>query len=127
MGVTENKALIRRIYEKLNQGDTDAFFSSCAPDYVEHLTDRDMNLQQSKEFEANWLKESVNLNATINQMVAEGDKVAVLVTWKWKQKDSGKKIEMTNANVFRIAGGKCTEIWNVTDIRLAQQLGAMPR
>ena len=48
MGVKENKVLIRRIYDKLNQGDTNAFFNACTLDYVEHLTDRDMNLEQSK-------------------------------------------------------------------------------
>jgi ketosteroid isomerase-like protein len=127
MSTKENKELVRRIYDRLNQGDTDAFFNACAPNYIEHLTDRDMNLGQSKKFEANWLKESVNLNATINDMVAEGDKVVVLVTWRWTQKDTGKKIEMTNANIFKIANGKFAECWNVTDIRLAQQLGANPR
>jgi ketosteroid isomerase-like protein len=127
MGVKENKELIRRAYDKLNQGDMDAFFNLCTPDYVEHLTDRDMNLEQSRQFEANWLNESINLNATINNMVAEGDKVALLVTWRWTQKDTGKKIEMTNANIFRIANGKFAEVWNVTDIRLAQQLGAAPK
>ncbi len=127
MSTKENKELVRRIYDRLNQGDTDAFFNACAPNYIEHLTDRDMNLGQSKKFEANWLKESVNLNATINDMVAEGDKVVVLVTWRWTQKDTGKKIEMTNANIFKIANGKFAECWNVTDIRLAQQLGANPK
>jgi predicted ester cyclase len=86
-----------------------------------------MNLEQSRQFKANWLNESINLNATINNMVAEGDKVALLVTWRWKQKDTGKKIEMTNANIFRITNGKFAEVWNVTDIRLAQQLGAAPK
>jgi predicted SnoaL-like aldol condensation-catalyzing enzyme len=124
MSVKENKELIRHAYEKLNQGDTDAFFNLCTPGYVEHLTDRNMNLEQSRQFETNWINESINLNATINEMVAEGDKVAVLVTWRWKQKDTGKKIEMTNVNIFRIAKSKFAEVWNVTDIRLAQQLAA---
>ena len=127
MSVKENKAFIRRIYDQLNQGDTNAFFNACAPGYIEHLTDRDINLEQSKEFEDKWLKESTNLNATINDMVAEGDKVVVLVTWRWIEKSTGKKFEMTNANIFRIAGGKCAELWNVTDIRLAQQLGALSK
>jgi ketosteroid isomerase-like protein len=126
MSIKENKELIRRTYEKLNRGDTNAFFNLCAPDYVEHLTDRDMDLVQSRQFEANWINNSINLNATIGEMVAEGDKVALLVTWRWTQKDTGKKIEMTNANIFRIANGKFAELWNVTDIRLAQQLGAAP-
>jgi len=127
MSIKENKALVRRIYELINRGELDAYFDCCAPGYVEHLTDRDMSLEQSKEFEAKFFVEFPDINITINDMVAEGDRVAVLVTWRAVNKDSGKKIEMTNANVFKIAKGRIVEAWNVTDIRLAQQLGAIPK
>ena len=126
MGVKENKELVRLAYEKMNKGDIVAFFNMCAPDYVEHLTDRDMDLEQSRQFEIRWHQEGANLNATIKDIIAEGDKVAVLVNWRWIQKDTGKNIDITNANIFRIAGGKLSEILNVTDIRLAQQLGGKP-
>jgi ketosteroid isomerase-like protein len=126
MSIEETKALVRLAYEKMNSGDIDAFLNMCAPDYVEHLTDRDMDLEQSRQFEIKWREEGINLNATIKDMIAERDKVAVLVTWRWKQKDSGKNIDITNANIFRISRGKLAEVWNVTDIRLAQQLGSTP-
>jgi predicted SnoaL-like aldol condensation-catalyzing enzyme len=125
MSIKENKAIIRRTYELINQGELNAFFKLCSPDYIEHLTDRDMSLEQSKEFEAKFFVEFPDINITINDMIAEGDRVAVLVTWRAVNKDSGKKIEMTNANVFKIAKGRIVEAWNVTDIRLAQQLGAV--
>jgi|SRR3989304_5807511 len=126
MSVKENKVLVRRVYEQINQGKLDAFFNLCTADYVEHLTDRDMSLEQSKEFEARFFVDFGNINITVNHMVAEGDEVAVMVTWRATHKGTGKKIEMTNANIFKIANGKFTEIWNVTDIRLAQQLGMVP-
>jgi len=127
MSIKENKALINRTYEKINQGDLNAFFELCAPEYIEHLTDRDMSLKQSIEFEASFFAQFPDINITINDMVAEGDKVAMLVTWRAANKDSGKKVEMTNANIFKIAKGRIVEAWNVTDIRLAQQLGAVPK
>jgi predicted ester cyclase len=86
-----------------------------------------MNLEESKQFESEFLAAFPDIKVTINDMVAEGDKVAVLVTWKGTNKETGKKIEMTNANIFRIANGKWAEAWNVTDIRLAQQLEAIPK
>jgi ketosteroid isomerase-like protein len=122
----ENKALVRRIYELINQGNLSACYELCAPDYIEHLTDRDMNLEQSKEFEEKFFNDFADIGVTLDHTVAEGDKVAVLVTWKAAQKSTGKKIEMTNSNIFRFAHGKWAESWNVTDIRLAQQLGAIP-
>ena len=127
MSVEENKVLVRRIYELINLGDSAACYEFCAPGYAEHLTDRDMNLEESKKFEADFLAAFPDIKVTINDMIAEGDKVAVMVTWKGTHKDTGKKIEMTNANIFRIANGKWAETWNVTDIRLAQQLGAIPK
>ena len=122
----ENKAIINRVYELINQGNWDAYWDElCSPNLIEHLTDRDMNKEQGKKFEDDALANTTNLHISLNDMVAEGDKVAVLVTWRWNQKDTNKKIEMTNANFFKITEGKITEVWNVTDIRLAQQLGAI--
>jgi ketosteroid isomerase-like protein len=122
----ENKALVKHIYELINKEDLAACYELCAPDYIEHMTDRNMNLEQSREFEKKFFNDFTGINVTIDHMVAEGDKVAVLVTWKAQQKDTGKKIEMTNANIFRFSNGKWAESWNVTDIRLAQQLGTIP-
>jgi predicted SnoaL-like aldol condensation-catalyzing enzyme len=125
MSVKKNKELVRRGYELLNQGNYIAYYDDlCTPGLVIHLTDRNMDLEQSKQFEANWYKEGTNIHATINDMIAEEDKVVVLVTWRWTEKATGKNIEMTNANIFRIANNKRAEEWNVTDIRLAQQLGS---
>jgi predicted SnoaL-like aldol condensation-catalyzing enzyme len=124
----ENKAIINRVYELINQGNWDAYWDELySPNAVLHMTDRDMSKEQSKKFEYDFLANTTNLNITLNDIVAEGDKVAVLVTWRWNQKDTNKRIEMTNANFFKIAEGKIVEAWNVTDIRLAQQLGAIPK
>ena len=133
MSTEENKALICRIYELLNRGELAAYYKLLAPGYIEHLTDHDMSLEQLKQFEATFFVAFHDVSITIDNMVAEGDKVAVLVTWRGTHKEefmgiapSGKKIEMTNANIFRISTGRCVESWNVTDIRLAQQLGVIP-
>jgi predicted ester cyclase len=128
MGVKENKELVRHIYRLLNQGNWTAYWDDlCSPRLIEHMTDRDMNLEQAKQFEAGFLANITDLNITINHMVAEADKVAVFVTWKWTFKGTGKKGEMTNANIFKLSNGKIIEGWNVTDIRMAQQLGGMPK
>ena len=84
----ENKAIINRVYELINQGNWDAYWDElCSPNLIEHLTDRDMNKEQGKKFESDFLANTTNLNITLNDMVAEGDKVAVLVTWRWTQKE----------------------------------------
>ena len=66
-------------------------------------------------------------------MVAEGDKVAVLVNWKGTHQGeymgitaTGKKIDITVAMIIKIAGGRWVEFWNVTDVCMLQQLGVIP-
>jgi len=70
----------------------------------------------------------------VEQMIAEGDRVAVRVTWrgthmgKWMDiAPTGNKLNITNTAIFRIAEGKLAEIWATTDtLRFMQQLGAIP-
>jgi len=66
-------------------------------------------------------------------MVAEGDKVAVMVNWRATHRGeymgippTGKKIDITVAFFTRIVAGRWVEFWNVTDVGLIQQLGIMP-
>ena len=67
-------------------------------------------------------------------MVAEDDKVAVIVNWKATHKGeymgipaTGKMIDISVAMLTKIKADKWVEFWNVTDIRLAQQLGRVPK
>lgn len=77
-----------------------------------------------------------DLTLTIDDMVAEGDKVAVRFTTKGTNTGpfievppTGKRITMTYIEIFRIADGKIIEIWGEADLLgLMQQLGtAAPR
>ena len=75
-----------------------------------------------------------DLNATIEDMVAEGDKVAIRITWKGTQKGdfmgvppTGKSVSFGVMDIVRVAEGKCVEHWGETDFMgLMQQLGAIP-
>jgi predicted ester cyclase len=111
-----------------------SFFNFLAPEYVEHLPTGDISLEQLKKYAHTFFVAFPDIIFTINDMVAEGDKVAVLVNWKATHKGeymgippTGNKIDITVAMLIKIVGGKWVEFWNVTDIRLAQQLGAVPK
>ncbi len=127
MSLEENEALVRRIYEFSNRKDIDGLYSLVTPDYVFHMTNRDLPLEQAKQFEAAFYEEYSDLNVTVHNMIAEGDMVAVRVTWRGTQKSTGKKLEITNANFIRVENRKWAETWNITDNRMAQQLGAIPK
>ncbi len=72
--------------------------------------------------------------ATIEDILAEGDKVAFRVTYRMTHQakfmgiePTGKKVTMTNAAIYRIAAGKVVEGWATIDnLHFMQQLGAIP-
>ena len=134
MSIKENKALVRHVVELWNRRDMDAFFKLLAPEYVEHLPSGDISLEQLKKYAPKFFAAFPDISITINDMVAEGDKVAVLVNWRATHKGeymgippTGKKIDITVAMIIKIVGGRWMEFWNVTDIRLMQQLGVIPK
>ena len=134
MSIEENKKLVRRAYELANRRELDAFFELLAPEYVEHLPTGDLSREQVKQYSHTFFDAFPDIIFTIEDMVAEGDKVAVRVTWTGTHKGvfmdiapTGNKINITNANVIKIIAGKWVEFWNITDIRLMQQLGVIPQ
>lgn len=134
MSIEENKALIRHAFELANQKNLDAFFKLFAPEYIAHSPVGDLPLEQAKQFETMFFTAFPDAISTIEDLVAEGDKVVVRVNWKGTHKGefmgiapTGNKIDMTNALIFRIAVGKLAENWaTLDDLRLMQQLGAIP-
>jgi len=134
MSLKENKALVRRVIKLWNQRDMDAFFELCDPEYLEHLPTGDISLVQLRHFAPRFFTAFPDIKITLKDMVAEGDKVAVLVNWKATHKGvymgipaTGKKIDISVAMIIKIKAGKWVEFWNVTDIRLAHQLGMIPQ
>jgi len=130
MSIEENKALIRRVYDLCNRRELDTYFALFAPGYVFHSVDGDLRFEQAKRHEVEWFAAFPDVRATIVDIIAEGDKVAVRVNWKGTHSGkgygwtpTGKKIDITNANTFKISNSKLVELWNVCDMRLLQQLG----
>ncbi|MBI4233560.1 MAG: ester cyclase [Chloroflexi bacterium] len=75
-----------------------------------------------------------NGHTTVDDLVAEGDKVV----WRWTFRAThtgplmgipatGRQITMTGIVVDRVVGGKIVERWDVSDVMgLMQQLGVIP-
>jgi len=130
----ENKAVVKRAYEDLNQKGLAAYYELVTPDHIVHLTEGDMSLEQDRQFNTMFYEAFPDAKGTVEQMIAEGDRVAVRVTWrgthtgKWMDiAPTGNKIDITNTAIFRIADGKLAEIWATTDtLRFMQQIGIIP-
>jgi len=135
MSIEENKALVRRAFELMNRKELDAFFQLLDPAYIAHYPIGDFSLEQAKQSETMYFAAFPDAIATIEDMVAEGDRVAIRVTWRGTHKGdfmniapTGNKIEMTNTLIFRIAVDKLAENWaTIDELRMMQQLGVIPK
>ena len=68
-----------------------------------------------------------NLHITIDDVVADGDKVAVRYTATGTQKGTNKKTTMWAITVYRVVGGKVVEEWSRYDtLGMMQQIFAVP-
>lgn len=133
MSLGDNKALVRQVIEYWNQRDLQAFFNVLAHEYVEHLPTGDVSLEHLKKYAHTFFTAFPDIQITLKCIVAEGDKVAVLVNWKATHRGeymgipaTGKKIDIAVAFLVKIVANKWVEFWNVTDVGLIKQLGKMP-
>lgn len=128
------KGLAKRVYTAVNEGDFDTMRDLMADDVVEH--------EQMPGFEAN--KEGViqffrmmreafpDLSMTVEDMLAEGDKVCARVTMTGTHRGefmgmpaTGNRVSIPLIDLFRIRDGKLTEHWGVSDMAtMMEQLGS---
>jgi steroid delta-isomerase-like uncharacterized protein len=137
MPVEENKELLRKVYDLWNHKEIAAAFEFFDPGYSEHYPDGTTlrNDEEGKKFLMGFFTAFPDIVSSIDDMVAEGDKVAMRVTWRGTHQGlfmgipaTGKRIQMTNSAIFRIAGGKVAESWAHADnLGLMQQLGVIPK
>jgi predicted ester cyclase len=139
MSTEENKALARReVEEMFNQGgNLDAAEEIYAPDYVSHnpTSGGIRGIEGAKQYAATLRQAFPDLENTIEDMVAEGDKVVTRFrargTHQGETEDfgppTGNRAEVTGIAIERISEGKIVEDWtNFDALGLMQQLGLVP-
>jgi len=121
VSVEENKILIRRLFEEaLNQGNlaiVDELFTS---DFIDHSTPSQIPGPQGvKEYFTMVRAGFPGVYVTIDDLIAEGDKVVVRTTWHRTQQSRHEDRDPTNTQVtrtliqiFYLQGGKIQEEWN---------------
>jgi predicted ester cyclase len=135
----QSKVIMRRAIEALfnHAGNIDTADECYAPDYLSHTPPYgDLSgLEAAKGFALAYRQAFPDLQTTIEDMVAEGDKVVA----RWRTSGThqgeteafgpptGKWMEMTGISIAQFAGGKIVEGWtNVDALGQMQQLGMGP-
>jgi steroid delta-isomerase-like uncharacterized protein len=137
MSTEGNKALVRRFYEEIDNGNLAAMDELVAEDYIDHSPPPFPALASGREglkqaFELFW--EATPGYHRIEDQIAEGDKVVTRMTaYGTHEHDlpgiprTGHKLEMTATVIHRIADGKLAEKWSDKDVLgFLQQLGVIP-
>jgi steroid delta-isomerase-like uncharacterized protein len=131
----KNKALARRVFaEILNKGKYEVFEEIYARGFVKHVEKRDYTLAQEIEAAKAMRAQSSDLVMTIDQMIAEDDKVAILYTGRGTNTGpyrgmppTGKKVVVSGATIYRFSNGKIAEEWTVyNEMEILRQLGYAP-
>ena len=137
MSVEENKAIVRRFFEEIfNQGDLSVADEIVAADFVNHnpAPGQTPGVEGLKEFVVDLRTAFPNVVFTIDDEVAEGDKVAIRWTCRGTHEAefgripaTGKHVEFSALNIHRVVGGKIQEGWLKWDtLDYLQQLGVIP-
>ena len=117
----------------MNSGDAEAIKEIFSPDYIYHLMfGHDASLEQIID----WIKPQMaafpDRTYSVEDILAKGDKVVSRYNYKGThERDmeglppaTGKKIEITGIEIWRVENGKIVESWDVHDsLSLYKQLG----
>src|SRR5215470_8910976 len=98
MNTDQNKEFVRNHFEEfVNRQNLDIANRNFAPEYKEHGTDAPPDYPPGPEgpkgYQAAAFKRFPDLHVTIEDMIAESDKVVVRNTWRATDSTSGQKIE----------------------------------
>jgi steroid delta-isomerase-like uncharacterized protein len=135
----ENKAVVRREMAELfnHTGNLDAVEEVIAPNYVsyEPTSGETRGIEGARQFAATFREAFPDLQNTIEDMVAEGDKVVVRFRARGTHQGeteafgtpTGKSMEITGITIKRVSEGKIVEAWtNFDAMGMMQQLGLVP-
>ena len=131
----ENKAIVRQFLDEfINQGNLSTFDELIAPDVIEHedLGDLPKNAEGVKQFFAMIRSAFPDMKATIEDLIAEGNKVVVRSTWSGTHRGefmglpaTGKSVTFQVIDILGVEKGKISEHWGLSDTAsLMQQIGA---
>jgi predicted ester cyclase len=139
MSAEDNKAVVRREVEELynHTGNLDVADEIFSPDYVsyEPTSGETRGIEGARQFAATFREAFPDLQCTIDDMVAEGDKVVMRFRGSGTHQGeteafgpaTGKRMEMTGITIKRLSEGKIVEAWtNFDALGTMQQLGLIP-
>lgn len=116
-----NKAVAMRVFDEIfNQGKFQVADDIYAPDFQNHGLHRSVDLKTDQEAVRAERKAFPDLRVSVQEMVAEGDKVAVLWTFQGTHTGfgyeglppTGTRVEVRGITIWRMGNGRIMEEWS---------------
>lgn len=134
MSTEENKALLRRAWDEIyGQGRLDSIEEFVVDDVIAHEPDGDVRgVEEFKRYLAPYLAAFPDMSMTVEDVIAEGDKVVSRYTFRGTHTGTtdvygpptGKPLVMEGVTVYHFTGGKLAEMWDSYDtLAVMKQLG----
>ncbi len=133
--VEANKAVVQRYIDDIQNGHSlDAISDVFAEDFVDHTASGGGafvgGIEGLKQGYASFLRAFPDLHATVEALIAEGDKVVAYKTLRGTHSDewlgvpaTGREVEFKIISIYKIKDEKLSEFWGLQDERsLRQQL-----
>src|SRR5215217_2567168 len=131
-----NKDLARQAWEIVNQHNPDLIEEFYPPDFVWHEPDGDIQgYEQAKQFVSAFFKGFPDINITVDDVIAEGEKVVSRYTIRGTHQGvfvkvaapTERQMELQGITMHRFEDGKIVEEWEAYDnLSVLQQLGLVP-
>ena len=132
--VTDNRAIVRRVLSVFNSGDLAVLDGLVAADFTNHNAPpgAPQGLEGRKATVTMFRRGFPDLTSTVEDEIAEGDRVVVRVNLKGTntgefmgRPPTGARVDVAGIDIFRVADGKVTDRWGVLDMQtLNKQLAA---
>jgi steroid delta-isomerase-like uncharacterized protein len=136
MSTDENKSVIRRWIQALNDHNADAATELLADGYVRHDTTlpETVGSQAQRELITAVLASFPDLHFQIDELLGEDTRVAGRYTVRGTHRGdflgvpaTGRQVTFEMMETYRLTGGKLAEQWVVMDaLGLLRQMGAVP-
>ncbi|HUG34088.1 MAG TPA: ester cyclase [Anaerolineales bacterium] len=133
MDLDENKEIVRRYQEAYNTADYDALDDIVAANVLtpNMISSVPPGLEGAKLVHQRTLIGMPDYHTTIEDLIAEGDKVVARVTMTGTHTGdfygippTGRRVDLTGIFIVRIANGKIMEHWGEEDgVKVLRQLG----
>jgi steroid delta-isomerase-like uncharacterized protein len=134
----ENKALVRRFVDEVQSGgNIDVIDELCSPEFVNHSAPPGMpaDCEGVKLVTAMFRQAFPDSYFTVENMIAEGDKVATRKTFHGTHEGeflgippTGRPVSIGLIDIVRVADGRVVEHWSIGDsLGMMEQLGVIPQ